>query len=126
MVSFLSTLTPPRADRPARAPSTLVSRNVTVGGHRTSVRLEPAMWDALLEICRREQANLSDVVTYLGRGRSESSLTSAIRIYALAYFKAAATEDGHGRAGHGTARLREAPRPESPLPATAEQSYSPI
>ena len=31
----------------ARAPSTLVNRNVTIGRRRTSLRLEPAMWDAL-------------------------------------------------------------------------------
>ena len=32
--------------------STLVSRNVTIGGHRTSCRLEPYMWDALYESAR--------------------------------------------------------------------------
>ncbi|HSR71382.1 MAG TPA: ribbon-helix-helix domain-containing protein, partial [Kiloniellales bacterium] len=35
-------------------PSSLVNRNVFVGKRRTSLRLEPAMWDALAEICRRE------------------------------------------------------------------------
>ena len=35
--------------------STLVNRNVTIGRRRTSLRLEPAMWDALEEICRREE-----------------------------------------------------------------------
>jgi predicted DNA-binding ribbon-helix-helix protein len=34
--------------------STLVSRNVTIAGHRTSIRLEADMWEALFEICRRE------------------------------------------------------------------------
>jgi predicted DNA-binding ribbon-helix-helix protein len=27
--------------------STLISRNITVNGKRTSMRLEPAMWEAL-------------------------------------------------------------------------------
>jgi len=31
-----------------------VSRNVTIAGHRTSIRLEADMWEALFEICRRE------------------------------------------------------------------------
>lgn len=31
--------------------STLVSRNVVISGRRTSVRLEPEMWDGLREIC---------------------------------------------------------------------------
>ncbi|MCA8931848.1 MAG: ribbon-helix-helix domain-containing protein, partial [Rhodospirillaceae bacterium] len=29
--------------------STLLSRNITVDGHRTSIRLEPEMWEALDE-----------------------------------------------------------------------------
>ena len=86
----------------ARAPSTLVSRNVTVAGHRTSMRLEPAMWDALGEICRRERASPAEMVTSIGRDRSASSLTSAIRVFVLDYFHLAATEDGHFRAGHGS------------------------
>ncbi len=48
-----------RGGETARAPSSLISRNVTVAGHRTSMRLEPAMWDALGEICRREHASLA-------------------------------------------------------------------
>jgi len=38
--------------------STLVSRNVTIGGHRTSCRLEPFMWDALYDICARERVTI--------------------------------------------------------------------
>jgi len=32
----------------------LVTRNVMINGRRTSVRLEPAMWEALGDIARRE------------------------------------------------------------------------
>ncbi len=81
--------------------STLVNRNVTVAGHRTSIRLEPAMWDALGQICAREQATLNEIVTAIHRQRAESSLTAAIRVYLLSYFRAAATEEGHRGAGHG-------------------------
>jgi predicted DNA-binding ribbon-helix-helix protein len=81
--------------------STLVNRNVTVGGHRTSIRLEPAMWEALHQICRREDKSLNDLVTEIHRHRVESSLTAAIRVYLLRYFSAAATDEGHRLAGHG-------------------------
>ena len=38
--------------------SALVSRNVRVDGHRTSVRLEPDMWEALRDICSREGVSI--------------------------------------------------------------------
>jgi predicted DNA-binding ribbon-helix-helix protein len=80
--------------------STLLSGNVTVAGRRTSIRLEPAMWDALKEISAREAKTVHDVVTEIAHHRNQSSLTAAIRVFLLRYFKAAATEEGHRRAGH--------------------------
>jgi len=82
--------------------STLVSRNVTVSGKRTSVRLEPEMWDGLREICRRERANLHQLCTSISLQKSEqTSLTAAIRVFAMRYFRLAATEQGHSKAGRG-------------------------
>lgn len=82
-------------------PQRLVSGNVKVGGRRTSVRLEPALWDALREICRRERKSLHAIVTEIAARRIQSTLTASIRVFLMCYFKAAATEDGHRRAGHG-------------------------
>jgi predicted DNA-binding ribbon-helix-helix protein len=89
--------------RPAKtSPSTLVSRNVTIAGHRTSVRLEPEMWSGLSDICRRERGTLHEVCTAVAmRKQPETSLTAAIRVFVMAYFRAATTEDGHIKAGHG-------------------------
>src|ERR1700748_3364806 len=82
--------------------STLVSRNVTIGGHRTSVRLEPEMWSGLNEICRRERASIHEICTSGANRKNENtSLTAAIRVFVMAYFRTAATEDGHVKAGHG-------------------------
>lgn len=86
----------------SRSASTLINRNVTVAGRRTSMRLEPAMWDALQQLCQREGKTLNELVTEIDRQRSESSLTAAIRVYLLRYFCAAATDEGHRLAGHGT------------------------
>jgi predicted DNA-binding ribbon-helix-helix protein len=85
----------------SRSASTLINRNVTVAGRRTSMRLEPAMWEALQQLCRREGKTLNELVTEIDRQRSESSLTAAIRVYLLRYFCAAATDEGHRLAGHG-------------------------
>jgi len=60
------------------------------------------MWEALQSLCAREHATINEVATAIERARAESSLTSAIRVYLLRYFEAAATEGGHWRAGHGT------------------------
>jgi len=97
-----STPPQPTADAAnAGSGSTLVNRNVTVAGHRTSIRLEPAMWDALRQICEREHKPCNELVTEIDRQRAESSLTAAIRVYLLRYFSAAATDEGHRLAGHG-------------------------
>jgi predicted DNA-binding ribbon-helix-helix protein len=75
-------------------------------GRRTSVRLEQAMWDALEEICRREGKVLNQLVTEIDHIRRESSLTAAIRVTIMLYFKIAATERGHVQAGHGSSARR--------------------
>ena len=63
------------------------------------MRLEPEIWSALDEICRRERLSLSQLVR---RVDVQGSRTSSVRIYTLAYFRAAATKEGHQRAGHGS------------------------
>ncbi len=73
----------------AKSASTLLNRNVTVAGHRTSIRLEPAMWEALQQVCGREHKPLNELVTEIERQRVESSLTAAIRVYLLHYFQTA-------------------------------------
>jgi predicted DNA-binding ribbon-helix-helix protein len=85
----------------SKSGSTLINRNVTVAGHRTSMRLEPAMWEALHNISRRESKTLNELVTEIDALRIESSLTAAIRVYLLRYFADAATDEGHRQAGHG-------------------------
>ncbi|MCB9964975.1 MAG: ribbon-helix-helix domain-containing protein [Rhodospirillales bacterium] len=81
----------------------LVSRNVTVLGKRTSVRLEPEMWIALKDIALREGCSIHEICSliYL-RKNTQTSLTAAIRVFLMLYFRASATEEGHSRAGHGS------------------------
>ena len=80
--------------------SALVIRNVNVHGHRTSIRLEPQLWDTLAEICRREYCTPHDVCSYVA-ARRHGSLTSSLRVFMLDYFRTSATEHGHSHAGHG-------------------------
>jgi predicted DNA-binding ribbon-helix-helix protein len=93
---------PSPAEKPKTLSSTLISKNITVANHRTSIRLEPEMWQGLIEICRRERATLHEVCTAVAQHKTEStSLTAAIRVFIMAYYRTAATEDGHIKAGHG-------------------------
>lgn len=85
------------------AGSTLVSRNITVCGRRTSVRLEPEMWRALKEISARENCSIHELCSLVSfRKNKRTSLTAAIRVFLMLYFRAATTDEGHGRAGHGS------------------------
>lgn len=92
--------------------TTLVSRNITVNKRRTSVRLEPEMWSALREIAKRESCSIHDICTLVGlRKHEQTSLTAAIRVFLMLYFRAASTEEGHFRVGHGNfERMRERAR----------------
>lgn len=84
----------------------LISRNITVNKRRTSIRLEAQMWVALREIADREKCSVHDICGVIASKKSENiTLTASIRIFLMLYFKAATTEDGHKRAGHGGFKL---------------------
>ena len=74
--------------------SRLILGNVVVGGHRTSIRLERAMWQALEEIQRIEGKTLNQLVTEIDRHRPESSLTAAIRVFIVEFYREAAVRSG--------------------------------
>jgi predicted DNA-binding ribbon-helix-helix protein len=85
-----------------RRDAALVMRNVSVKGRRTSIRLEPQIWDTLAEICRREFCTSHDVCSHVaGRRPPHGSLASSLRVFILGYFRTCATEDGHRSARHG-------------------------
>jgi predicted DNA-binding ribbon-helix-helix protein len=81
--------------------SRLVNRNVVAGRGRTSMRLEPELWDALLEVCQREGQDLHAIIRSVDASRSVGGRTSAVRVFLLHYYRSAATEAGHAAAGHG-------------------------
>jgi predicted DNA-binding ribbon-helix-helix protein len=70
--------------------SSLINRNVTVAGRRTSIRLEAAMWDALSEIAGREERTINAICTRVEKRVQESTLTSGLRVYILNCFRRAA------------------------------------
>src|SRR5476649_2751364 len=81
--------------------SRLVNRNVVAERGRTSMRLEPELWDALLEICDREGQDMSSLVRKVEQNGHAGGRTSAVRVFVMAYFRDAATDAGHSASGHG-------------------------
>lgn len=81
--------------------SRLVNRNVVAERGRTSMRLEPELWDALLEVCDREEQDMNTIVRRVEAAGHAGGRTSAVRVFLLRYYRAAATEAGHMAAGHG-------------------------
>lgn len=82
--------------------TSLISKNITVNGHRTSIRLEPEMWQALGEVSVRERCTIHDICSLVSLKKKElSSLTASIRVFLMLYYRSATTEEGHMRAGHG-------------------------
>ncbi|NUB12025.1 hypothetical protein GAY28_04430 [Azospirillum brasilense] len=84
----------------------LVQKNVTVNGRRTSMRLEPLVWESLDDICSREGMSVNEVVSFvetkvISLYRVCPNLASSVRAFVADYFRAAATEEGHRLAGHG-------------------------
>ena len=67
------------------------------------MRLEPELWDALEEIARREGRTLGEIVRQVEDTGHPGGRTSAVRVFVLRYFQAAATDEGHRAAGHGAA-----------------------
>lgn len=107
------------SNKPTEYASTLVSKNITIQDRRTSVRLEPEMWMALNEISLRERCSIHDLCDLVSRRKKEkTSLTAAIRVFLMLYYRSATTEEGHYKAGHGDfAAMRDrANKVEKPKP----------
>ena len=56
------------------------------------------MWDALRDIAQRQHSTVHDIVTEIDRERTASSLTAAIRIYIVDFYRAAALPAGQAPA----------------------------
>lgn len=74
--------------------SSLVRKNITLGDRRTSLRLEREFWNALDDLCRREQLTVQTVCTAIEAHRTSASRTSAVRSFIMAYFRHATHPQG--------------------------------
>ncbi len=63
----------------------LINRNITVGGHRTSIRLEPEFWAGLADIAQHEHVTIDQLCTEVDRGAGDLSRTAAVRVFITSY-----------------------------------------
>ena len=61
--------------------------SVAIAGHRTSLSLEPAFWDALKAIARARGLSLNRLIEEIDRARTDDgasgNLSSAVRVFVL-------------------------------------------
>jgi predicted DNA-binding ribbon-helix-helix protein len=74
--------------------STVVKRSIMVAGHKTSVSLEDAFWNALKEIVRERHMTLSELVAEIDAQRQLGNLSSALRLFVLEFYR---TQVSHGK-----------------------------
>ncbi len=61
------------------------------------------MWAAVYELCQREGMTVHELCSLIDRVRGDNSLTAALRMFLVMYYRVAATDAGHASAGHGAA-----------------------
>lgn len=77
----------------------LVCRNVKVSGRRTSLRMEPYIWDSLREICEREGLTIHEICSRIDQRRGEANLTASIRVFIVSYYRNAIGNHGFSEDG---------------------------
>lgn len=68
-------------------------RSLTIRGHPTSVSLECELWEEFQSIAKSHNLSVASLVAQIdaSRGESNHGLSSAIRLFILAYWKDKAT-----------------------------------
>ena len=77
--------------------SLVIKRSIVVAGHKTSVSLEEAFWNALKEIAKARNVTLSDLVGAIDTGRQHGNLSSAIRLFVLGVYREQLSDLKEGR-----------------------------
>ncbi len=71
----------------------VVRRNVRIAGRRTTIKLEHAMWQALIEICAINDKTINQICTEVARSEhAQTNFTSELRLYILAHYQTRARD----------------------------------
>lgn len=65
-----------------------VKRSFSIAGHRTSISLEAAFWDAFRELCREDNVSMASRLAAIDRERgSAAGLSGAVRVWVLRRYR---------------------------------------
>ena len=62
-------------------------RSLSIAGHRTSVSLADAFWDALKQIAADEKRSVTALIAEVDSKRGATNLSSALRLHALEHYR---------------------------------------
>jgi predicted DNA-binding ribbon-helix-helix protein len=71
-----------------------VKRSFTIAGHRTSISLEGAFWDALKAAAAGEHVPVARLIGRIDAGRGSDGLSSAVRVWVLQHYRDIARRSG--------------------------------
>ena len=69
----------------------MTKRSVKIGAQRYLIQLEPYFWQSIDEILEEEKIKLSFLCSEIFRLKGSASLTKAIRLFTLIYFRNSVT-----------------------------------
>ncbi len=76
------------ADKPALDATRPVKRSFSIAGHRTSISLEAAFWEAFRELCEADGVAMAQRLAEIDRARGDQSgLSGAVRVWVLARYR---------------------------------------
>jgi predicted DNA-binding ribbon-helix-helix protein len=78
----------PTQAMPEGAATAIAKHSLTIAGHRTSISLEQAFWDALRDISRARGQSLATLIGEIDAARGAANLSSAIRVFVLSQTRA--------------------------------------
>lgn len=64
-----------------------VKRSFTIAGHRTSISLEAAFWDALRTLAAQERVPVAQLIARIDQARDGGGLSSAVRVWILDHYR---------------------------------------
>jgi predicted DNA-binding ribbon-helix-helix protein len=67
--------------------SLVIKRSIYIDGHKTSVSLEDAFWNALREIAHERGETVSHLIEGINVDRQFDNLSSALRVFVLEYYR---------------------------------------
>ena len=79
---------------PALQPSRPLKRSFSIAGHKTSISLEAAFWEAFRELCEADGVAMATQIAQIDRQRGDAAgLSGTVRVWILQRYRAAIDEN---------------------------------